>query len=110
MEEKLKMYRLTRTDGLIKESSKVKWIEFGEDDKFKGEFNSPSVGRSLVMSPFNQSYTWMTTLVTEVLEASDDLVRFKTENSIYKLERILVKKECCGDWDEYGICKCKNNG
>lgn len=83
-------YKLTRTDGLTKESSRVKWIEFDENGKFKESFTLPLVGRSLLMSPFNLSYTWMTTLVTEILEESRDFVRFTTKNSEYKLEKIIV--------------------
>jgi hypothetical protein len=37
------------------------------------------------MSPFNEFFTWQTTVVTEILEQTPDFVRFKTQNSTYKL-------------------------
>jgi hypothetical protein len=78
-------YRLTRTDGLVKKAKRVRWITFDEQERF----NDIQVGRSLLMSPFNHHFTWQTTLVTEVL--ADGI--FKTENSEYKLERIIIKDE-----------------
>jgi len=86
-------YKLTRTDGLAKQSSRVKWIEFDENGKFKESFTLPLVGRSLLMSPFNAGFTWQTTEVTEILEEGRDFVRFKTKNSEYELKRILIKDE-----------------
>lgn len=80
-------YRLTRTDGLVKEAKRVRWITFGDDLRFKDWYNDIQVGRSLLMSPFNDYFTWQTTLVTEVLADG----KFKTENSEYKLERIIIK-------------------
>lgn len=82
-------YRLERTDGLIKQSSRIRWMGYGENDNFKEWYNLPAVGRSLLMSPFSLRFTWLTTLVTEILEESRDLIRFKTENSEYLLIRIL---------------------
>jgi len=37
------------------------------------------------MSPFNDSFTWMTTSVTEIIEETNNFVHFKTENNEYKL-------------------------
>lgn len=79
-------YRLVRErDKLVKESAKVLWLEFNEDGTFKEKHDSPSIGRSLIMSPFNQFFTWQTTLVTEIVEQRDDYIKFKTENSNYEL-------------------------
>jgi len=39
------------------------------------------------MSPFNNFFTWQTTVITEILEVSDDLIVFDTENSRYHLYR-----------------------
>ena len=82
-------YKLTRTDRLIKQSSRIKWIKFDENGKFKESFTLPLVGRSLLMSPFNTEFTWLTTEVTEILEENINIVRFKTKNSEYKLEKII---------------------
>jgi hypothetical protein len=63
----------------------VKWLEFDEDGKFKQDFSQIAVGRSLLMSPFNASFTWQTTLVTEIVEKKHRYIKFKTENSNYEL-------------------------
>jgi len=82
-------YRLIRErDKLIKESAKVLWLEWNEDGTFKDKFELPAVGRSLIMSPFNNFFTWQTTTITEIVEQKDDYVKFKTENSNYELFKI----------------------
>ena len=82
-------YRLIRErDKLIKESAKVLWLEWNEDGTFKDKFELPAVGRSLIMSPFNNFFTWQTTTITEIVEQRDDYVKFKTENSNYELFKI----------------------
>ena len=75
-------------DGLTKQSEDVMWIEFGENGFFKAKHDKPAIGRSLLMSPFNQFFTWQTTVVTEIVEQREDYIKFKTENSNYELSRI----------------------
>jgi len=75
-------------DGLIKHSEDVMWIEFGESGFFKEKHDEPAVDRSLLMSPFNQFFTWQTTVVTEIVEQREDYIKFKTENSNYELFKI----------------------
>jgi hypothetical protein len=82
-------YKLVRQrDGLTKESNDVLWVEFNEDGTFKEKHDKPSVGRSLLMSPFNTSFTWLTTPITKILEMSENLIKFDTENSTYELYKI----------------------
>ena len=79
-------YKLVRErDGLTKTSVDIKWLEFGEDGRYKADFKDIAVDRSLIMSPFNQFFTWQTTLVTEIVEQRDDYIKFRTENSNYEL-------------------------
>jgi hypothetical protein len=79
-------YKLVRErDQLTKTSVGVKWLEFGEDGRYKADFPEVAVGRSLIMSPFNQFFTWQTTPVTEIVEQREDYIKFKTENSNYEL-------------------------
>jgi hypothetical protein len=79
-------YKLVRErDNLTKTSRDVKWLEFGEDGRYKADFSQIAVGRSLLMSPFGPSFTWQTTLVTEIVEQRDDYIKFNTENSSYEL-------------------------
>ena len=72
-------------DGLTKHSVDVNWIEWNEDGTSKTNHNKPTPGCSLIMSPFNQYYTWMTTTITEIVEEKDDYIKFKTLNSVYEL-------------------------
>ena len=75
-------------DGLTKQSNGIKWLEWNEDGSFKEQFEEVTIGRSLLMSPFNQSFTWQTTTVTEIVEQREDYIKFKTENSNYELFKI----------------------
>jgi len=75
-------------DGLTKQSEDVMWIEFGENGFFKAKHDEPAIGRSLLMSPFNQFFSWQTTVVTEIVEQREDYIKFKTENSNYELFKI----------------------
>tara|TARA_B110000459_G_scaffold9048_1_gene9347 strand:+ start:899 stop:1246 length:348 start_codon:yes stop_codon:yes gene_type:complete len=75
-------------DGLTKQSKGVKWLEWEEDRTFKEQFEEVAIGRSLLMSPFNPSFTWQTTTVTEIVEQRDDYIKFKTGNSNYELFKL----------------------
>jgi hypothetical protein len=72
-------------DGLTKQSAEVLWIEFGDNGFFKEKHDEPAIGRSLIMSPFNQFFTWQTTVVTAIVEQREDYVCFDTRNSRYEL-------------------------
>ena len=75
-------------DELTKQSSKVMWVEFNEEGKFKSKHDEPAINRSLIMSPFNQFFTWQTTTITEIVEQREDYVKFHTENSTYELWKL----------------------
>lgn len=82
-------WRLVReNDGLIRESARITWIEFDVDGRFRDQWDSIGIGRSLLMSPFNEFFTWQTTTVTEIIESGEDTMRFKTKNSLYTLTKI----------------------
>ena len=82
-------YRLVRErDGLTKTAPEVKWLEFDENGKYKAEYDEIAINRALLLSPFNQFFTWQTTLVTEIIEQREGYVKFATENSIYELWKI----------------------
>ena len=72
-------------DGLTKQSKEVMWVEWNEEGRFKERHDEPAVGRSLIMSPFNQFFTWQTTTITEIVEQEDGYLKFKTLNSVYEL-------------------------
>ena len=75
-------------DGLTKQSEKILWIEFNNSGRFKEKYEDIEIGRSLIMSPFNDFFTWQTTEVTEVIENNKDYIKFKTKNSIYELFKL----------------------
>jgi hypothetical protein len=75
-------------DGLVNQSKEIKWLEWNEEGRYKTDHKEPAVGRALLMSPFNDYFTWMTTVITEIVEEQDDYIKFKTQNSTYKLFKI----------------------
>jgi len=75
-------------DGLTNQSRDIKWLEWNEEDKVRKDHNEPAVGRSLLMSPFNDFFTWMTTDITEIVEEREDYIKFKTRNSNYELWKL----------------------
>ena len=85
-EHKWKLIR--ERDGLTKKSKDIIWIEWNEDGRFKAKHDSVAIGRSLLMSPFNQSFTWQTTDVTEIIEQREDYIKFNTKNSTYELYKL----------------------
>ena len=64
----------------------------GRDDNgiFKAKHNDFAIGRSLLMSPFSDFFTWQTTPITKIIAATADssYVKFETENSEYELSRM----------------------
>ena len=73
-------------DGLTKQSKEVMWLEWNEDGRVKSyKHDEPLIGRSLIMSPFNDYFTWQTTDIVEIVEQRDDYIKFKTGNSTYEL-------------------------
>lgn len=75
-------------DNLIKRSKEVIWLEFNENGTFKSKHDEPAIGRSLMMSPFSFNFTWQTTSITEIVENTANVIKFKTENSVYTLTKI----------------------
>ena len=79
-------YKLVRErDGLTKQSKDIKWLEWNEDGSFKDEHPLGEVGLSLIMSPFNSSFTWQTTTITEIVKKTNGYLKFNTTNSTYEL-------------------------
>jgi hypothetical protein len=82
-------YRLVRErDGLTKTAPDVKWLEFDKNGRYKADFQEIAINRALLLSPFNQFFTWQTTLVTQIIEQREGYIKFATENSIYELFKI----------------------
>jgi hypothetical protein len=75
-------------DGLTKQSVAIKWLEWNEMGRFKASHETPAIGLSLIMSPFNEAFTWQTTTIVELVESTPEYVKFKTENSNYELFKL----------------------
>jgi YD repeat-containing protein len=83
------VWKLVREhDGKTNQSKEIMWVEWNEEGRFKSKHDEPAVDRSLIMSPFNQFFTWQTTPITEVLEKRENFLKFKTKNSIYELWKL----------------------
>ena len=87
----LKWELLRLDDKLTKQAEDILWLEWNEDGSFKSHHKQIEVGRSLLMSPFNDLYTWQTTDVTEIIKDTEDYIKFKTKNSTYELYKIKDK-------------------
>jgi hypothetical protein len=86
IETKFNWKLVRERDGLTKQSKEVMWLEWNEDGRVKSyKHDEPLIGRSLIMSPFNDYFTWQTTTITEIVEQRDDYIKFKTGNSTYEL-------------------------
>jgi hypothetical protein len=83
-------YRLIRKkDGLVKEGNRATWVKW-KDGEAVSNSGDPKVGDTLLMGPFNPSFLWHTTQVTEILENSTNemgvgYIHFMTKNSEYEL-------------------------
>jgi hypothetical protein len=76
-------------DGLTKQSKDIKWIEWNVKGLFEADHEVIGIGRSLIMSPFNECFTWQTTQITEILEEKEHYIKFKTLNSTYELFKLV---------------------
>ena len=70
--------------------SRVEALAWNDDETFKEiAGHEPIVGCSLLVGSLNArtygSDYWLTTVVTEIVEKTDNYIVFKTENSTYKL-------------------------
>ena len=79
-------YKLVRErDGLTINGNRILWIDWEKNGTFHSSHNEPKLERSLIVDPHHMSYTWLTTVLTEIIEQREDYIKFKTSNSIYEL-------------------------
>ena len=84
-----KNWKLVRErDDLTHYGSKIRWIEWNEESRYRDDHEQIAIGRSLMLDPHRMSYTWLTTIVTEIIEEQPDYIKFKTSNSIYELHKL----------------------
>jgi hypothetical protein len=81
-----KMYTLIRErDSLTLTGSNIAWVEWNDNGRSKHLHPDVKIGRSLLLNP-GIYYTWMTTTVVEIIEESEDCIKFRTKNSVYELK------------------------
>ena len=88
VETKFNWKLVRERDGIAKQSEMILWLEWNEDRSFKAKHDEPMVNLSLLMSPFNDFFTWQTTPITEIIEQRDGYIKFKTSNSLYELYKL----------------------
>lgn len=72
-------------DGLTKTGSKVLYIEYdGEYGENNKSYDNIKVGCSLMIEP-QMKFTWLTTIITEIVEQKPGYIKFQTKNSTYEL-------------------------
>ena len=86
--EKMKYKLVRHRDQLTKFSEEIKWITFDNSQRVNGKYDEIKIGRALLMSPFNNYFTWMTTEAEEILSNEEVGCIFRTKNSIYTLTLI----------------------
>lgn len=91
-EQEMNWKLVRERDGLTKQSRAVTWIEWNENGTFKDQFESIGLNRSLIMSPFNEFFTWQTTTVTKIVEQREDYIKFETKNSVYELFKLTANE------------------
>jgi hypothetical protein len=89
LDDSPKQWKLVRErDNLTKFSSDIAWLDWDAGGNFHEKNDDIKEGRSLLMSPFNSFYTWLTTEVTEIVVNDPDYVKFRTKNSNYELFKL----------------------
>lgn len=73
---------IRQRDNLVKEGF-IEYVEFDSNNRGKKIHMEPKVGFACIVDRNRISFTWMTTVITEVIS----LTEFKTENSHYKIEK-----------------------
>ena len=79
-------YYLERHDGSKHRGNRVQWIEWKENGQYASEHSEIAVGRSLLLDYAYGNFNWMTTVVTEIIDQTEDEIQFKTMNSEYTLK------------------------
>jgi hypothetical protein len=90
VENKFNWKLVREHDGMICKSRAILWLEWDEKGQYKDKHDDIAVGRALLMSPFNEMFTWQTTEVTMIVAATpnNDYIKFETRNSTYELFKL----------------------
>jgi|688.fasta_scaffold00087_102 hypothetical protein len=84
----VKIFYLTRAeDNKVIAGLSYKFVEWNENGTGKDLHAEPQVGFSFIMDPNPIDFTWLTTKITEIVEDNEKVLKFKTQNSTYTLEK-----------------------
>jgi len=73
-------YTLKRLDdGLTHTGYTVQYIKWKEDKTLDSVGSDIQVNRSLMLNPNNFNYTWLTTVIVEIVQQKDKYIKFKTK-------------------------------
>jgi len=84
---------LREEDRLLKTANSIGWVEWAPDGTFKSLKPEIGLGLSLILDPDRLSFTWLTTTVEEIVEQTDEYIKFRTTNSNYTLHYGTAKKQ-----------------
>ena len=79
-------YILTRLeDNKQINATVIKFVEWKENGISKSMYDTPTIGRSIVVDPTRLgNFRWLTTPITEIISENE----FKTKNSTYKIHKL----------------------
>lgn len=72
---------IRQRDGLVKEGL-IEFVEWNSNNRGKNIHMKPKVGYSCIVDARKIVYTWLTSIITEVISDTE----FKTKNSHYIIE------------------------
>jgi hypothetical protein len=78
-------YKLIRSDGLQRKGTHLTFVEWNPNLTFKEGHDEPAIGRSVLLDGNRFNYTWLTTTIKEIVQMSENYIKFETENSTYEL-------------------------
>ena len=88
IENEFKWKLIRERDNLTHFAHKIGWIEWNNDSTFKKKYDKHAIDRSLILDPHQITYTYITTIVEEILEEKENYTKFKTKNSTYQLWKL----------------------
>ena len=87
-EEPKAKYTLKRlNDSLTNVGHTAQYIQWNDDRAGHSIHDDIEVGRSCMLNP-GIGYTWLTTVITEIVEQGEGYIKFQTKNSTYELTTI----------------------
>jgi len=85
METQNHKYKLVRIDdNYTIYDNKISFIKFDKNDRGTSKQDNIEINTSLIVGPITYPH-WQTSMIVEIIEDSENLIHFKTQNSEYKI-------------------------